>query len=326
MSQQQLHEVPTQSADGILAEVTGVEHAFGKLQVLNGIDMNVKAGQIVAVLGPNGAGKTTLINMLLGIYTPDAGRIQLFGQTPGDLTVRQRIGVMLQQAEMAETLKAKELVRQFSTYYQNPLSLQQLLQMAGLEEKAESRYGKLSGGEKRRVQFAIALAGEPDMVFLDEPTTGLDVQARRSLWSNIKAYAKRGAGIVLTTHYLEEADALADQIIVIDHGKVVATGTPSQIKQRVSLKQVHCRTSVPVEQLHLHSLIERVEVEKLASQSGDNLTQCILLTQHAEALLRDLLQQDQNLTDLQVKGAGLEEAFLALTQNNATTDKQEQAA
>ncbi len=327
MSQQQhLQQVSTPATGSLLAEVTGVSHAFDKLKALNGVDLQVKAGQVLAILGPNGAGKTTLINMLLGIYTPDAGQIHLFGQTPGDLSVRQRIGVMLQQAELAETLKVRELIRQFATYYQNPLSQQQLLQMAGLEDKADTRYGKLSGGEKRRVQFAIALAGEPDILFLDEPTTGLDVQARRSLWANIKNYAERGAGIILTTHYLEEADALADQIMVLDHGRIVAAGTPSQIKQRVSLKQVHCRTGIPVEQLHLHPLIEKVEVEKHASHSDDKLTQCTLLTHQAEGLLRDLLQTDSDLTDLQVTGAGLEEAFLALTENNPTTDNREQAA
>ncbi len=329
MSQQQNLQTPS-NPPGILAEVSGVKHAFERLAVLNDISLSLKAGQVLAILGPNGAGKTTLVNLMLGVYKPDAGHIQLFGQTPGVLAVRQRIGVMLQQAELADTLKVYELIRQFSAYYQSPLSTPRLLEMAGLEGKAKTRYGKLSGGEKRRVQFAIALAGEPDLLFLDEPTTGLDVQARRSLWRNIRAYAQRGAGVILTTHYLEEADALADQIVVLNQGRMVAAGTPAQIKQRVSLKQVHCRTGLPVAELESHPLIEKLQIETQPNADQDKLIQCTLLTQNAEALLRDLLQRDQALTDLQVTGAGLEEAFLALTETGTSaadtlTDK-EQAA
>lgn len=334
---QQLKQDRTPVTDSDLVKVSAVGHSFDRLQVLNGIDLCLKPGQVLAILGPNGAGKTTLVNLMLGVYTPDVGQIQLFGQTPGTLPVRQRIGVMLQQAELADTLKVHELIRQFAAYYKNPLPTTKLLEMAGLEGKANSRYSKLSGGEKRRVQFAIALAGEPDILFLDEPTTGLDVKARRTMWSNIRAYAKRGAGVILTTHYLEEADALADQIVVLNQGQVVATGTPSQIKQRVSLKQIRCRTSLSPDQLRDHPLVEKLEIETQAQGSVDDeqLTQCTLLTQSAEALLRDLLQQDQTLTDLQIIGAGLEEAFLALTEtadprsdsahSNTSKDK-EQAA
>jgi len=315
--QQNLSEITRPKSDGILVEVAGVEHAFEKLQVLNGVDMSLKAGQVLAILGPNGAGKTTLINMLLGVYAPDAGKIHLFGQKPGDLAVRQRIGVMLQEADLAETLQVHELIRQFASYYQQPMSTPELLELAGLEDKAKVRYSKLSGGEKRRVQFAIALAGRPDILFLDEPTTGLDVQARRTLWRNIRAYAERGAGIILTTHYLEEADSLADQIVVLNQGEIVAAGSPTTIKQRVSLKQIHCRTSLSIDQLQAHPLIEKVQIEKRISSSSDQLTKCTLLTNETEALLRDLLQQDQSLTDLQVTGADLEEAFLAITETDA---------
>lgn len=305
-------------ASSDLVKVSAVKHAFARLQVLNGIDMSLKPGEVLAILGPNGAGKTTLVNLMLGVYTPDEGQIELLQQTPGILPVRQRIGVMLQQAELADTLKVHELIRQFAAYYLNPLPTQKLLEMAGLEGKANMRYDKLSGGEKRRVQFAIALAGEPDILFLDEPTTGLDVQARRTMWRNIRAYSQRGAGVILTTHYLEEADSLADQIIVLNQGQIVAAGTPAQIKQRVSLKQVRCRASLSIDQLNAHPLIEKVQAETQHKAGDEQLNQYMLLTQNAEALLRDLLQQDNALTDLQVSGAGLEEAFLALTEASSS--------
>lgn len=301
------------------AELVGVDHSFDKQQVLQSVDLNVNAGQVLAVLGPNGAGKTTLINLLLGVYTPDAGDIHLFNQLPGKMDVRQRIGVMLQQAELADTLLVRELIRQFASYYPKPLSVEQLLQMAGLEGKANVRYSKLSGGEKRRVQFAIALAGEPDILFLDEPTTGLDVEARRTLWSSIRRYVARGAAVVLTTHYLEEADALADNIVVINHGQVVARGTPSQIKQHVTLRTIRCQTSLSHTVLEKHSLIEKLLIEK-ASGSTDSKQQYTLWTHSAEALLRDLLQQDDSLSDLEVSGAGLEDAFLALTKTPSRTE------
>ncbi len=304
------------AANSGLVKVSAVKHAFARLQVLNGIDMSLKPGEVLAILGPNGAGKTTLVNLMLGVYTPDEGQIELLGGAPGALPVRQRIGVMLQQAELADTLKVHELIRQFATYYLNPLATPKLLAMAGLEGKANMRYDKLSGGEKRRVQFAIALAGEPDILFLDEPTTGLDVQARRTMWSNIRAYSQRGAGVILTTHYLEEADSLADQIIVLNQGQIVAQGTPAQIKQRVSLKQVRCRTSLCADQLSDHPLIEKLEAEGQVKPDSGQPAQYMMLTQNAEALLRDLLQRDQALTDLQVSGAGLEDAFLALTETS----------
>lgn len=309
------------------AKVSSVSHAFGKLTVLQDIQIQLEQGQVLAILGPNGAGKTTLINLMLGVFPPDAGAIQLFGGSPGSLAVRQRIGVMLQQTELADTLRVQELVHQFSAYYQNPLPTAELLELAGIQNKAEIRYSKLSGGEKRRVQFAIALAGQPDLLFLDEPTTGLDVQARRALWRNIRDYAERGAGVILTTHYLEEADALADRIVVLNQGRIVAEGTPAEIKQRVSLKQVHCRTGLPLEQLQSHPLIETVQIETASKADPEDLIQCTLLTQNVEALMRDLLQRDPTLTDLQISGAGLEEAFLALTETTSDNDtKQEQAA
>lgn len=305
-----------------MAEVTGVGHAFGQLQVLQSVEMKIGAGQVLGILGPNGAGKTTLINLLLGVYTPKTGDISVLGHSPGTLPVRQRIGVMLQQAELAETLKVHELIRQFACYYPKPLPVDQLLKMAGLEDKAEERYGKLSGGQKRRVQFAIALAGEPDILFLDEPTTGLDVQARRTLWASIRDYARRGAAVVLTTHYLEEADALSDQIVVLNRGRIVAGGSPAQIKQRVSLKQIRCRTSVPLEQLQAHPLVESAELDARVFSDTSQTDEYLLLTHNAEGLLRDLLTQDQSLSDLRVTGAGLEEAFLALTEDEEQNTEQ----
>lgn len=296
-----------------LLEMNAVSHSFGTLNVLQQVSLSIRPGEIVAILGPNGAGKTTLINLLLGVHQLQSGALSVFDSSPGSMAVRQRTGVMLQEAELAETLTVEELIRQFSVYYRHPLAVDVLLKMSGLSTKSDRRYSKLSGGEKRRCQFAIALAGEPDLLFLDEPTTGLDVQARRTLWQSVREYAKRGAGVVLTTHYLDEADSLADRIIVLNNGRIVASGTPSEIKQSVSLKQLTCVTSLDTGELKVHTLVRDIQ----EIRRYENNTALINITTTAvENLLRELLEQDANLSELQVNGADLEQAFISLTQDS----------
>ena len=289
-----------------LATMSAVTHRYGNVVALDGLDLEIRAGEVLAVLGPNGAGKTTAINLLLGSLRAQEGTLEVFGHEPGARAVRMRRGAMLQVSGVPDTLTVAEHLELFSSYYPAPLPVSRLLEMAGLEDLRDRRYGRLSGGQKQRVMFALALAGDPELVFLDEPTTGLDVEARRSLWNEIRELKAAGRTAVLTTHYLEEADALADRIAVIHRGRVVAEGTSAQIKSRAADRSVRCITSVDAGEVAALPGVARVEM------SGQHLE---ILTSRPEELLRTLLDLDPELRDLHVSGAGLEDAFLTLVRD-----------
>lgn len=292
--------------DGRLATMSAVTHRYGDVVALDGLNLEIRAGEVLAVLGPNGAGKTTAIGLLLGTLRVQEGTVRVFGHEPGAGAVRMRRGAMLQVSGVPDTLTIAEHLELFSSYYPAPLPVSRLLAMAGLEELADRRYGRLSGGQKQRVMFALALAGDPELVFLDEPTTGLDVEARRSLWNEIRELKAAGRTAVLTTHYLEEADALADRIAVIHEGRVVAEGTPAEIKSRAADRRVRCITSVKSDEVAALPGVARVEV------NGQHLE---VLTTQPEELLRTLLALDPDLRDLHVTGARLEDAFLTLVRD-----------
>jgi len=215
-----------------LAELKAVTKRYGAVTALDGIDFSMEAGELVALLGPNGAGKTTAVRILLGLAAPTSGRATLFGRAPADREARWRTGALLQVSKVPETLRVREHIELFSSYYPNPLPLQDTVAAAGLGGLENRLFGELSGGQKQRVLFALALCGNPQLLFLDEPTVGLDVETRRLLWRRIREFVGRGGSVLLTTHYLEEADALADRIAVIKGGQIVAEGTPSEIKAR----------------------------------------------------------------------------------------------
>ena len=292
-----------QGPDGCLAALSAVTHRYGKTVALDGLDLEVRRGEVLAVLGPNGAGKTTAISLLLGSLPVQRGTVRVFGSDPGDHAVRLRRGAMLQVSGVSDTLTVGEHLELFCGYYPAPLPVSRLLAMAGLTDLSGRRFGRLSGGQKQRVMFALALAGDPELVFLDEPTTGLDVEARRSLWREIRELKAGGRTAVLTTHYLEEADALADRIAVIHEGCVVAEGTPAEIKSRTADRRVRCITRVGRDEVAALPGVVRVE------SSGRHLE---ILTARPEELLRTLLGLDPDLRDLHVTGAGLEDAFLTL--------------
>ena len=292
--------------DGRLATMSAVTHRYGDVVALDGLNLEIRAGEVLAVLGPNGAGKTTAIGLLLGTLRVQEGTVRVFGHEPGAGAVRMRRGAMLQVSGVPDTLTIAEHLELFSSYYPAPLPVSRLLAMAGLEELADRRYGRLSGGQKQRVMFALALAGDPELVFLDEPTTGLDVEARRSLWNEIRELKAAGRTAVLTTHYLEEADALADRIAVIHEGRVVAEGTPAEIKSRAADRRVRCITAVNRDEVAALPGVARVEV------NGQHLE---VLTARPEELLRTLLALDPDLRDLHVTGARLEDAFLTLVRD-----------
>ena len=289
-----------------LATMSAVTHRYGDVVALDGLTLTIRAGEVLAVLGPNGAGKTTAINLLLGSLRAQEGTVEVFGHEPGARAVRMRRGAMLQVSGVPDTLTVAEHLELFSSYYPAPLPVSRLLEMAGLEDLRDRRYGRLSGGQKQRVMFALALAGDPELVFLDEPTTGLDVEARRSLWNEIRELKAAGRTAVLTTHYLEEADALADRIAVIHRGRTVAEGTSAQIKSRAADRSVRCITSVDAGEVAALPGVARVEM------SGQHLE---ILTSRPEELLRTLLDLDPDLRDLHVSGAGLEDAFLTLVRD-----------
>jgi ABC-2 type transport system ATP-binding protein len=210
---------PATPRGATLAHLRGARKQYGGLVALDGVDLEVRAGEVLAVLGANGAGKTTALGLLTGRIAPDGGEVRLFGGDPRDAVQRRGIGVMLQETSLPDTLRVSEHVRLFSSYYPSPRPLAETLMLAGIADLARRNYGELSGGQQRRVQFALAICGRAPLVFVDEPSTGLDVESRRNLWAVLRQLHAEGAGIVLTTHYLEEADALAQRVVVLANGR-----------------------------------------------------------------------------------------------------------
>ena len=280
---------------------------YGAIVALRTSTWILHAGELLALLGPNGAGKTTLVRMLLGLARPDAGSVSVFGADPHGGSVQPRLGAMLQVGRVPETLRVREHIDLFSSYYPAPLPLQETFHIAGIEDIKDRPFGELSGGQKQRVLFGIAICGNPDLLFLDEPTVGLDVEARRLMWSQIRTLIARGKTVLLTTHYLNEADALADRILVLDKGAIVAEGTPAEIKARAMGKQIRCTSRLSLEEVRQIPGVLSVKADRNAFELQVNA---------AEPVVRELLQRDSWLGDLEVTNAGLEEAFLALTQNN----------
>jgi ABC-2 type transport system ATP-binding protein len=279
-----------------LAELSGAKKKFGNIVALDGLDLQVRPGELFAVLGPNGAGKTTAISLLLGLQQPDAGTARLFGKSPQLVETRRQIGVMMQEAALAPELRVREQIDLVASYYPAPLTPETAMELTHATSLADRPYGKLSGGQKRQVQFAMAIVGRPKLLFLDEPTVGLDVQARELMWVMLRKLVNDGASIVLTTHYLEEAE-----------GRVIASGTVREIRALVVRKHINCSTTLTVEEVTAWPDVENATAEK----------QRLLITvSNAESVLRRLLAADQNLREVEVRSAGLAEAFVELTQEN----------
>jgi len=292
----------------VLARMAGVHKRYGQVEALRGMDLALRSGELLALLGPNGAGKTTAIGLLLGLVRADAGSVELFGRDPQDIRARRGIGVMLQDADLPPTLRVGELLRLTASYYAAPHAPREAAELAGVDDLMQRFYGKLSGGQKRRVQFALALCGNPRLLFLDEPTVGMDIQSRQQLWSTVRQLVANGCSIVLTTHYLEEAEALADRVCVMARGRVISEGTVDALRARVALKRVRCRSA-----LAPGTVMQWPEVAE-ARLDGECLW---MSTPRAEDLLRRLLAADPALHGIEVQAAGLAEAFTELTSEAA---------
>ena len=290
------------------AELTHVCKRYGQIRALDQVDLAVQRGEVLALLGPNGAGKSTAIALCLGLVEPDSGEARLFGQSPQGLAVRRQIGVMLQSAGIPDTLKVAELLAQTRSAYAQPRGVEECVQLAGLAGLLDRRYGALSGGQQRRVQFALAICGRPQLVFLDEPSVGLDIEARAALWQTIRSLVADGCAVVLTTHYLEEAEALADRVVVLAQGRVVAEGSVRQIRARVAQRRVRCITALAAEAIGAWSEVRSV------CRDGERVE---IVTDAAETVVRQLLFEDAGLSELEVQRAGLAEAFVQITREAA---------
>lgn len=295
--------LPPGSAAGIKA--SGLVKSYGPVQAVRGIDLAITPGETVAFLGPNGAGKSTTIDMLLGLAKPDRGRVSLWGRAPGQAVGDGLVGAMLQTGSLIRDLTVRELLVMMASLYPRPLPVEEVLQITGTEAFADRRTHKLSGGQTQRVRFAVALVANPELLVLDEPTAALDVEGRREFWAVMRSFAARGKTVLFATHYLEEADAYADRIVLIARGRVIADGTTAAIKARVGLRTI--RATIPeVQRAALEALpgVTTIEVR------GEHVT---LSGSDADAALHQLLRAYPEARDIEVKGAGLEDAFVELT-------------
>src|ERR1700728_3053215 len=293
-----------------VARLHSVTKRYGQTTALDHFSLTLHAGEVVALLGPNGAGKTTAVRLLLGLISAHAGSVRVIGRDPRDSDARTRIGAMLQVSRVPEMLRVREHIDLFRSYYPNPLSVANIVRIAKLEGIENQMFGKLSGGQKQRALFGLALCGNPDLIFLDEPTVGMDIESRRALWDQVRALSAAGKTVLLTTHYLEEADMLAHRIVVINQGRLLCEGTSAEIKHRVSGRRIRCITQLDPDFLATLPSVVDVQPDREA---------VVILAEQPEKVVREMLLRDETLHGLEVSAAGLEDAFLALTSYAGST-------
>jgi ABC-2 type transport system ATP-binding protein len=293
------------------------------VDAVNGLDLEIERGECFGLLGPNGAGKTTTIEILEGLLDATSGDVEILGQRWGqgdDRALRQRLGVSLQETKLTEKLSVRETIRLFRSFYDRGLDPDAVLGMVGLEEKARAWVGKLSGGQKQRLAIATALVGDPEMLFLDEPTTGLDPQSRRQLWDILRDLRKQGRTILLTTHYMDEAERLCDRVAIVDHGKVIALGTPAELIARIGGEhfiefRLEADATVPDDELK--ALLDVVQVRR----EDDDYCLAVTAAHRTLPALLDLLQSHNcTLSRLTTRHASLEDVFVTLTGRHLRED------
>ncbi|OZE90262.1 ABC transporter ATP-binding protein [Rhodococcus sp. 15-2388-1-1a] len=285
-------------------ELRNVTKTYGSVRAVDGLSLSIEPGEVVAFLGPNGAGKTTTIDMMLGLATPTTGSVSVFGGAPADAIAQGRISAVMQTGGLLRDLTVRETVELTSALFARTRSVKEVLTRAGIADIGDRRVAKCSGGQQQRLRFALALLPDPDLLVLDEPTTGMDVEGRRDFWNAIRQDASTGRTVLFATHYLDEADAYADRIVLVRHGKIVADGSAAEVKNLAAGRTVTA-TLPGVDQSMLLSLpgVDRVETR------GDRV---IVHGRDSDAVARYLLN-DAHATDLEIVSRNLEDAFLALT-------------
>jgi ABC-2 type transport system ATP-binding protein len=292
-------------------ELNGLRKSFGPCVAIDDVYLRVKPGEVVALLGPNGAGKSTIIEVILGLVRPDDGTARLWGLTPAKACAAGRVGAMLQSGGLLGGLTVRESIEVFCGLSLAPLQLDDVLTMAGLNEVASHRADRLSGGQTQRVRFAFAVAGDPGLLVLDEPTGAMDVAGRRAFWSTVRGWADRGRTVVFATHHLEEADAYADRVVLFSKGRVVADGTTAEIRAVVCGRTIRASiTGAGEDELQslpgVSSVVQRGDVIALRCADSD-------------IALRGLLARWPDARDIEITSAGIEEAFLALTEQEVVS-------
>jgi ABC-2 type transport system ATP-binding protein len=305
-------EIASQSA----LRVRQLRKAYKDVVAVDGLDLEVLAGECFGLLGPNGAGKTTTVEICEGLTPPDSGEVEVLGRrwSLDAAQLRQRLGIQLQDTQLSEKLTVQETVRLFRSFFRQGAEASDIIARVQLEEKKNSRVGDLSGGQKQRLALACALVGDPDFLFLDEPTTGLDPQARRQLWELIEEFKQSGRTILLTTHYMDEAERLCDRVAIMDHGKVIALGTPRELIASTCAEQMVEFTAGSVSHaLDVPALRRIAGVREVRTENGAVLLQVAELHTSVPALLAELTRQNVPLTELRTHSATLEDVFVTLT-------------
>lgn len=287
----------------IAVRLEGVAKRYGQVTAVDGLDLSLHEGEIVALLGPNGAGKTTTVHLMLGLIPPTRGTVRVFGKDPSLAETRMHIGAVMQDARVPGNITVREYIELFSSYYPEPLAYAEVLRLSGLEKLDKRRASRLSEGERQRLRFAMAICGWPSVLYLDEPTANLDVEARRRFWDCVQELSTKNRSILFTTHNLEEADKLAHRIVLLNEGKVIHQGAPQQIRALIAIQHISCRTKASLE------AVQRLEGVKEARYDGGYLK---VVADHQAPITRDLYALDPQLEDLVVERARLEDAFLML--------------
>ncbi|WP_433919455.1 ABC transporter ATP-binding protein [Streptomyces canus] len=291
-----------------------VSKAYGEVRAVDGLTLTLRPGETVALLGPNGAGKSTSLDLLLGLKQPDSGSVRLFGTTPREAIVAGRVGAMLQSGGLMDEVTVAELVRLACDLHPKPYKANDVLARAGIAQIADRKVNKLSGGQAQRVRFALATAGDSDLIVLDEPTTGMDVTTRQAFWATMREQADQGRTVLFATHYLEEADAIADRVLVLHRGRLLADGTAAEIKAKAGARRIAFDLEGVIDEAPLRGLpfLTSVTVSKSGSAAGSGQTIRIQSTD-ADATVHALYGLGVYPRNLEVAGLGLEQAFVAIT-------------